>query len=631
VADTPTDIFSVAIGDAESDGGNEIAIGMWSTTNELRIYEYNMGSIAFTSHENGGYVKGTVCLEAKVTSESVDEVRFYLNNELKHVDTSGPYQYILDTSSLDEDTLYSISAQGIIPTAPPIVDSIELTVNNIVESGSYISANTMKSQYAPGSEVSVAITINSPPTFDTLNMIVSYADPSGNMEHSTDNSLPCAGQYLVGLPIFGDAQLGIYDVSVSASGYHKESQIWNATSATSFEVVGSSISQQIANLNSTINSMALSINTVQNQLSDIQTELDGMSLSDIRNDLDFINQTLSNQIDGIYMELQEVNGSLRQKLDDMETNLLNGISGNDTVRLWLEPLVLSIESELANANTSLHSQLSGMDQAFSTFYSSINADLSQIATSLSQLDADLTAQHNAISDSIYNLNKTISDAPCLSTEEIMDRINDSIQQIGNIEIEMNVHDVEIKDVLSGLSELVENQSTLSESELLDGLTNVVNQMQLLEYNISSHDSEVQTDLGALTDLISDIENIELYDLETRLSDLAQSVSTHNAGMGQYIMVVEQTVSDFENDVALRLQDINDTLGDLNKLDSIIGDINELDSSLQTANGKAQSSSDDDNMMGPIILLSVFIVIALIGVFYLYRENRTLKESLGIGK
>ncbi len=97
------------------------------------------------------------------------------------------------------------------------------------------------------------------------------------------------------------------------------------------------------------------------------------------------------------------------------------------------------------------------------------------------------------------------------------------------------------------------------------------------------------------------------------------------------MVIEQSVSDFENDVDVRLQDINETLGDLNKLDAIIGDINELDSSLQTANGKAQSSSDDDNLMVPVLLLSILMVISLLGVFLLFRENRTLKESLGIDK
>jgi hypothetical protein len=96
------------------------------------------------------------------------------------------------------------------------------------------------------------------------------------------------------------------------------------------------------------------------------------------------------------------------------------------------------------------------------------------------------------------------------------------------------------------------------------------------------------------------------------------------------MVVDQSVSEFENDMDYRLDNINNTLKDLNKLDAIIGNIDELDSSLQTANGKA-SSSDDEGLSAPIILLSVLMVISLLGVLFLFRENKSLKESLGFGR
>ncbi len=43
IKDEPTNIYSVAIGDANNDGKNETVIGMWSTNNETRMYENKSG------------------------------------------------------------------------------------------------------------------------------------------------------------------------------------------------------------------------------------------------------------------------------------------------------------------------------------------------------------------------------------------------------------------------------------------------------------------------------------------------------------------------------------------------------------------------------------------------------------
>ena len=199
-------------------------------------------------------------------------------------------------------------------------------MNNIVQTGNFISANTLKYRYGPDQDVSVSVITNSPPTYDSMDLMASYTDPLGNTQFSINNSLPCAGQYLVGLPIFSDAQLGVYNVSVSAYGYDKGARIWQASSSTTFEVAGSSLSQQITNLNVTIETMGITINDIQTQLGDIQSDLDGMSLADIRDNLNYLNQTLTYKVDEISLELLSVNESLHKKLGDVESNFLNGIS-----------------------------------------------------------------------------------------------------------------------------------------------------------------------------------------------------------------------------------------------------------------------------------------------------------------
>jgi chromosome segregation ATPase len=272
-------------------------------------------------------------------------------------------------------------------------------------------------------------------------------------------------------------------------------------------------------------------------------------------------------------------------------------------------------------------QLAEMELLSTVFYSTISDDLTMVYDKLVQMETDLLLELNGINQAISSLNATISEAPGLSTGDILAGINDSISVIMTIKDNMTVHDLEIKGVLSDLSLLVENENHLSKNELLDTLSQVAGQLQTLRSNISSHDSHVKGDLLDITDIISDLENRRMSELESDLSQLSQSISSHNTGMGQNIMVVDQSILEFESNMDERLRSINNTLEDLNKLDAIIGDIKELDSSVQTANEKA-SSQKDDGLAGPIIILSILTVISLFGVFLLFRKNRNLKDSLG---
>jgi hypothetical protein len=623
IGDTPTDIFSISVDDADNDGLNEIAIAMWSSHYEVRLYDYDLGDLMFTSHKDGDYVKDQVNFEVAVTSGSISEVRFYLDDELDHVDYSYPYQYILDTTTLLEDTIYNVKAEAHVANIPPLLRAINVRTNNVIENGNFVSVNTLRSWYRPDEDVSLCIVTNTPPTFDSLNMEVCYSDPSGNTLYSQSSSYPYSSRYLVGLPVYSDAEVGVYDVEVFAYGLNKGEQIWYSTAQTTFQVSGESLSESIQNINSTLSNMEIDI-------ASIRSDLDSMSLSDIRTDLDFLNQTLNSKIDGLYVDLSEVNSSLQCTMADAKNSILDSIGGNDTLRTWLEPALAKIESDIAKANSSIMTQLAEMELISSVFYSSITDEIVLIYDRLVQMETDLMAQHDAISQAISKINGTISDAPGLSSGEILDAINDSMNVIESLQNDMNAHDMEIKDVVADLSLLVESENDLTKTQLLENLSKVESDLQTLRSNISSHDSHVKDDLTDISDIISDLENMRMTELESDLSDLSQSISSHNIGMGQYIMVVDQSVSDFENEMDERLEIINETLKDLNKLDAIIGDISELDSNLQSSNDKASSASDE-GLSGPIILLSVIGIISLLGVLFLFRENRSLKESLGIGR
>ncbi|UCE39038.1 MAG: hypothetical protein JSW00_07400, partial [Thermoplasmata archaeon] len=309
IADTQMDIFSIAVGDADFDGESEVVIGMWSTINEVRLYEYDEGEIIFISHENGDYVKGTICLEVAVTS-SVEEIRFYLNDELEHVDSSNPYQYILDTAELTEDVIYTVKAESIRSNTPSQSTAVDIIINNAVHEGDFIIVNTLKPSYEPDQTVSVLVGMSSPPEFDSLNLMISYTDPNGNTFLAVDKTLPRASQFLVGLPLFSDALLGTYTLSVSANGYDCDELIWYATKQETFEVVGSGVHDRLSDMQISLSYLNTTLFDIQTCVNDLQSDLMGLNQTELLSALEYLNQSLPIKIDDLFLELVSVNQSL---------------------------------------------------------------------------------------------------------------------------------------------------------------------------------------------------------------------------------------------------------------------------------------------------------------------------------
>jgi hypothetical protein len=357
-----------------------------------------------------------------------------------------------------------------------------------------------------------------------------------------------------------------------------------------------------------------------------------MSLLDIRNDIDYLNQTLNSKIEGLNTDLFDVNESLQNKISDAESNILeSAIGSNETLRPWLDDALAKIESDIAWTNSTIHAQLSDMQLATSFFYTSISENLSELFNALAQQEANLLAQHNAINYAIYTLNDTISNAPEMSKSDILDGINESISKIQNLQGNITVHDSEIKTLMDSLADYVETETNYTKSELLDNISTVLNQLQIMDSEIIYHDFEVKEDITNLSGLVTDLNTMDLSDIDIKLSELAQSVSEHDLQIGQEIMVLEQWAAGFNEEIEEKLTVINESLEDLEKLDDIISDINEFDQSFQSSDGKAQNTGEDQGMglTLAIIMLMVLSFVLIFGMILLFRENKVLKSTLGL--
>jgi hypothetical protein len=599
ISDTSMDVFATSVGDADSDGENEVVIGMWSTINEVRIYDYDAGQIAFTSHKNGDYVKGTVCLEVAVTS-SVEEVRFYLNDEFIHADANYPYQYILDTSELTEDAVYTVKAECIRSHTPPQSTTIDITVNNVVQTGNYITVGTLSSSYEPDQVISVLVGMNSPPDSDSLNLEVSYADENQNTFFAVNETLPYTGQYLLGLPLFSDANLGAYTITVGAYGFDGNELIWSTTKVGSFNVVGKSVSERLDEMES-------SLSDINSTLYQLQSDITGMNQEAMLAKLEYLNQTVNSKINEVLFELLEVNESIMVRLSDAEAELLAAIY---------------------NVNASLSLQLFDLITTTEAFYSSIQEDLTGMYNTLTNLEANLTAQHNGIYTAITTLNETVAQADELSTQDILEELNDTIDQISNLNQILSIHDADISAVLDILVALVEHSNDLTEDELLNNLTAVINSLSLLDASITSHDSEVKDDLASLSIILSNLESLDLLEL----SNLIQNLSLNDAEIRYNMAQLEQSIDEFKIDVNGKLANISDSLEDLEGLNEIIENMGEGDDTSQSSGNLGAGDDEESSLSFTLLLIGFGFILAIVflALMYLFRENRILKETLGIG-
>ncbi|UCE36259.1 MAG: hypothetical protein JSW00_12060 [Thermoplasmata archaeon] len=360
IADTPQDVLSVAIGDAYGESNMEAVIGMASTTNEVRVYALDRGELVFISHRDGDYVSGNARFEVFVTSNYVEAVTFFLGTEAIFLDTNDPYQFVLDTTVLTEGGTYTIRAEGLRDNAPSLTDTVDVVINNAVSSGDYISINTLMAEYTPDQDVTVIVNTKAPPPYDSIDLVVEYTDPSGNEMFAVEEMLPTANQYMVILHLPSDAELGPYDVTATAYAHDGDFLIWEATNTTTFTVSGKSLNDQLADL------MA--------------------------------------------------------KLDELED------------------------------------------------------------------------QHEALNDTINSLSDVVENEHNYTRSEILGKINDTIAMFDGFIDNITTHDTEVKAILDGLEDLVEDENNLTRTELLDELAVVLGEIGDLEEDVALEAADIKSNI-----------------------------------------------------------------------------------------------------------------------------------------
>jgi hypothetical protein len=88
-------------------------------------------SISITSHSNNAPVSGTITIQTSVSTDCVmDRVEFYIDNILKNTDTSSPYTFTWNTSSVS-DGKHSIKVKAYAKTNQTDEDEITVKVNNL--------------------------------------------------------------------------------------------------------------------------------------------------------------------------------------------------------------------------------------------------------------------------------------------------------------------------------------------------------------------------------------------------------------------------------------------------------------------------------------------------------------------
>jgi len=276
-------------------------------------------------------------------------------------DTNDPYQFVLDTTTLIDDTTYTIKAEGLRDNAPSLIDTVNVIVKNAAIVGSYISVSTMRAEYTPDQDVAVVVSTMSPPAYDFVDIIVSYTDPSGNEMFAMQGGLPAATQYIIVLPLSSDAELGTYSVSANAYGYSGDFRIWEASDTNTFNVSGKNLvdllddlNAQHVVLNNTITSLSeavvnehnLTRSEILSRINDTIDELQGFDQTVIDHDVD---------MKGI---LDALNDLVENEHNLTKTDIFAGLG---IILNGVEDLDSDVTEEAANIKTAIADETTEID------------------------------------------------------------------------------------------------------------------------------------------------------------------------------------------------------------------------------------------------------------------------------
>jgi hypothetical protein len=274
-------------------------------------------------------------------------------------------------------------------------------------------------------------------------------------------------------------------------------------------------------------------------------------LNEIQSKLDDINNTVNdiqNRIIDLSSELAQVNDSILTRISDAETIILNNLGGlNDTQILsYLQGMNASLFDEIQNL-------LTGITNDIITMNSSLSDELTTLLNTMTTNDDAL---------------RTWLEIVLTAIDSNLTAANDTLQsQLGDLESTINTFYGNLDSDIGNISSDLQTHDTSSGQDHSDII-------------------------AILNDLPGGNGEIDLEELKTMLTDLAQNVSTYNESLAGEIEEVINDIEHFETLTSQQMTAINDTLDDLAKAEDVLRELQDLDDALDTGNQQLQDSIDE---------------------------------------
>jgi predicted nucleic acid-binding Zn-ribbon protein len=268
-----------------------------------------------------------------------------------------------------------------------------------------------------------------------------------------------------------------------------------------------SVNARFGNLD---NAVSLALTTIRGDLADVKTDLeatmDGME-TNIITEIGDLNTALSADIqsgvDNITMDLAGMNASLAADLMAVKDDIL---ADNDALETWLDLVLTALETEMDEANRSMHEAMTDLSDNIDDYYTTLDADMMEVMRQLAASEANLSDENLGLADDIAVLSQLMQDLNAETLDDLSAKLRDIA---GNL----STFDEATAGSLSSLADDIDefSQQTRSDTDEID---------TTLE------------DLAKLDQLITDLEALN-SDLEATEQSISDDVkTTHDEEMGR---------------------------------------------------------------------------------------------------
>ncbi len=468
--------------------------------------EYPEGDILITSHVRGQHVSGMELVEAQVTLMSVNSVIWTVNGVQVGVDTSYPYQAILDTTLFPDGTHLNITAEADNPSGDNPEDMVRVIVNNEEMTGPFIDVSTERDDYHPDQMGTAHIRTNMlTPFAKEVRIHLKLDTPNGEVLFISDEIYMMADHWSLPFPVPSDAATGEWTLNVSVFGHAGEAILWFAQGSFNFRVTGDNTHDMLTAMQETLDILDLqnaSLNQIMSMLSEMWMDLDymnGTSQDYFHMILDKLNMVEYN----LTVKLEGLNSSMREYLDSRLTEItdeLNRISneinlnistigeGVDSIGVMLEECCNSTANMIFELNSSVNQHMEEMQTEIEDAIDSCCSSLQGLYSFISEMEGNLTS----------------------ANIDVMHRLDD----LGNLMV--NLSNSTINEIRSGVEDLMEYLLLLNTTEATrhaQSLSEVLDELNQVNGSLSDHIQDIDSALEALSQLSGIVEELDTLEAE----------------------------------------------------------------------------------------------------------------------